>query len=128
MGWQILNANNSKIKPAGHTDHDTDDSADEKSFYPFTFPITIGPGGLAVAITFGAHVRHDTLFAFTGHVAGLIGILAISVVVYLCYANVKYIRSKFSPAGALAISKMAAFFVICIGVDIFWVGLKTLMQ
>lgn len=128
MGWQMLNANDSTNKPKGLTDHDTDDSADEKNFYPFTFPITIGPGGLAVAITFGAHTEHDTLFALTGHIAGLVGILAISVVVYLCYTNVKYIRGKFSPAGALAISKMAAFFVICIGVDIFWVGLKTLMK
>ena len=52
MGWQMLNADDSTKKTEGHPEHDTDASADEKSFYPFTFPITIGPGGLAVAITF----------------------------------------------------------------------------
>lgn len=128
MGWQMLNADDSTKKTEGHPEHDTDASADEKSFYPFTFPITIGPGGLAVAITFGAHVGHDSLFSFSAHIAGLIAIFAMCVLVYLCYVNVKYIRNKFSPAAALAISKMAAFFVICIGIDIFRVGLKTLMQ
>jgi multiple antibiotic resistance protein len=127
MGWQLLNSNDSKNPSPGGGGHDTDESTEEKTFYPFTFPLTVGPGCLAIVITFSAHLGHDTLFSFTEHVAGLAGIVVMCVTVYLCYSNLKYISGRFSPVAAMAISKMLAFFVICIGVQIFWTGLHALM-
>jgi multiple antibiotic resistance protein len=125
MGWQLLNSNDSKKPSSSGGGHNTDDSTEDKIFYPFTFPLTVGPGCLAIVITFSAHLGHDTIFTFTEHMAGITGIFAICVTVYFCYSNLKYINGKFSPAAAMAISKMLAFFIICIG-QIFWTGLHAL--
>jgi multiple antibiotic resistance protein len=48
------------------------------------------------------------------------------VVVSLCYRNLNYMTKRFSAAGALALSKILAFFVLCIGVEIAWAGFKAL--
>jgi multiple antibiotic resistance protein len=128
MGWQMLmSSDESKKTGPDDDDHHASKSAEDKIFYPFTFPLTVGPGGLAIVLTFGAHLGHATVYSMSGHIAGIIGISAICLVVYFCYANLKYIDKKFSPAAAMAVSKMVAFFVICIGVEIFWSGLKALM-
>ncbi len=127
MGWQMLNNDEAKTSVSEEDGHHAFKSAQDKAFYPFTFPLTVGPGGLAVALTFGARFGHDSVLAFSEKLAGIIGIFAICLIMYFCYANLKFIDKKFSPAGAMAVSKMVAFFVICIGVEIFWNGLKQLM-
>ena len=81
MGWQLLNSNDSKITSSGGGEHDTDDSTEEKTFYPFTFPLTVGPGCLAIVITFSAHLGHDSIFTFTEHMAEIAGIFGICVTV-----------------------------------------------
>jgi multiple antibiotic resistance protein len=48
------------------------------------------------------------------------------IVVTVCYRNLKYMTKRFSAAGALALSKILAFFVLCIGVEIAWAGFKAL--
>ena len=50
---------------------------------------------------------------------GVGGTLAMCLAVYLCYANLQYISARIPPAAVKALSKMLAFFVICIGVQIF---------
>ena len=50
MGWQLLNQKETS-KPASDSDLDNPRSAIEaKAFYPFTFPLTIGPGGMLTSV------------------------------------------------------------------------------
>jgi multiple antibiotic resistance protein len=125
MGWQMLNGSPGD---SGSTDalHNNGASIAGKSFYPFTFPITVGPGGLAVAMTFSAHVQRGTSMGLAERVGGVLGTFAMCAAVYLCYANLPYINKKIPPAAVQAISKMLAFFVICIGVEILWEGIQAL--
>ena len=127
MGWQLLNQKETS-KPASDAGLDNPDSLIEaKAFYPFTFPLTIGPGGMAVVLTFSAHLDRDSRLLVTlEQGAAVVGILLMCVVVTLCYRNLKYMTKKFSAAGALALSKILAFFVLCIGVEIAWAGLQAL--
>ena len=98
-----------------------------KAFYPFTFPLTIGPGGMAVVLTFSAHLnRESRLLVTLEQASAIIGIFLMCLVVSLCYRNLKYMTKRFSAAGALALSKILAFFVLCIGVEIAWAGFKAL--
>jgi len=105
-----------------------DITIEPKAFYPFTFPLTIGPGGMAVVLTFGAHLDHgESLLVVTLEKgAAIAGIFLMCVVVSICYQHLKYITKRFSAAGALALSKILAFFVLCIGVEIAWAGFKAL--
>jgi multiple antibiotic resistance protein len=127
MGWQLLNQKETS-KPASDSDLDNPRSAIEaKSFYPFTFPLTVGPGGMAVVLTFSAHLnRESRLLVTMEQGAAVVGIFMMCVVVSLCYRNLKYMTKRFSPAGALALSKILAFFVLCIGVEIALAGFKAL--
>ena len=62
-------------------------SLDEKVFYPFTFPITAGPGTLAVTITLSAHATQKTLFATTLAHAGILAAVILNCIgVYFSYA------------------------------------------
>ena len=126
MGWQMLNGSSGDSGSADGGPHDTGASIVVKTFYPYTFPITVGPGGLAVAMTFGAHVHRGTSLGLAERVGGVIGTFAICATVYLCFANLQYINAKIPPAAVKAISKMLAFFVICIGVQILWEGIGAL--
>jgi multiple antibiotic resistance protein len=127
MGWQLLNQKETS-NPVSEKDLDNSGSSIEpKAFYPFTFPLTIGPGGLAVVLTFSAHLNRESLLLVTlEQGAAVIGIFLMCVVVSLCYRNLKLMTKRFSAAGALAISKIIAFFVLCIGVEIAWAGFQAL--
>src|SRR3984885_6968650 len=56
MGWGLLNQEDA----ARHHDQPEIDAAkagplDDKIFYPFTFPVTAGPGTIVVMLTLSAH-------------------------------------------------------------------------
>jgi multiple antibiotic resistance protein len=127
MGWQLLNQKETG-QPASEETPDYPRSAIEpKAFYPFTFPLTIGPGGLAVVLTFSAHLNRESMLLVTlEQGAAIIGIFLMCVVVSICYRNLKFMTKWFSADVALAISKILAFFVLCIGVEIAWAGFKAL--
>ena len=126
IGWNLLNPKEDD-KQAEGAKHDTGATLEDKLFYPYTFPITVGPGGLAVALTFSAHLdRHPGVIVTEERIAAIIGIFAICLVTSACYARLKFLTERISPAGALAISRILAFFVFCIGVEIALSGWRAL--
>ena len=55
-GWRLLSPGAEKLSDGG-----TAWSAEqviERAFYPLTFPLTVGPGSISVAITLGANTMH----------------------------------------------------------------------
>jgi multiple antibiotic resistance protein len=128
MGWQLLNQTETRTPSSEASLDNPDITIEPKAFYPFTFPLTIGPGGMAVVLTFGAHLDHgEPLLVVTLEKgAAIAGIFLMCAVVSICYRNLKYMTKRFSAAGALALSKILAFFVLCIGVEIAWAGFKAL--
>lgn len=129
IGWTTLNQKeDGKAAEAGNLDQ-VQSSLEAKIFYPYTFPITVGPGCLAVVLTLSAHLdRSDRFLVPVEKIAVLVGIFVISVLTYLCYAHLKSIVRRLSSSGALALSKIIAFFVLCIGVGIAWAGYQALLM
>ncbi len=99
-----------------------------KTFYPFTFPITAGPGTLVVMLTLSAHASNPILI---DRVAGYLGVFAAVVVlcaaVYPCYAYAPALTRKVSPGTVHGILRVIAFIVLCIGAQIAWNGLSALI-
>ena len=86
------------------------------TFYPLTFPVTIGPGSLAIAVTLGAGGGD------AARVATLLGAIAGSVVVsftiYLCYRFAARAARMLGDAGTLVLFRLSAFILLALGTKI----------
>jgi multiple antibiotic resistance protein len=139
IGWGLLNQKDSapsvdKIEAAepAVTAYQID-TLSEKAFYPYTFPITAGPGCIVVMLTLSVHATQhtipDTVLAYVGL---FIASVVLSASVYFCYAYAPKIARTVSPSTAHGILRVIAFILFCIGVQIAWNGasdlLKTVLQ
>jgi multiple antibiotic resistance protein len=99
-----------------------------KAFYPLTLPLTVGPGSISVAITLGAnepHNDHQIIFSILG---ALIGSVLIAGSVYVCYAFADRLARVLGETGMSVIMRLSSFLLVCIGVQIIWNGLSTLLK
>ncbi len=99
-----------------------------KAFYPLTLPLTVGPGSISVAITLGAnepHEGHRIIFSILGAV---IGSVLIAASVYVCYAFSDRLARALGDTGMSVIMRLSSFLLVCIGVQIIWNGVSTLLK
>jgi multiple antibiotic resistance protein len=104
-----------------------EDDLEGKIFYPFTFPITAGPGTLVVMLTLSARVSNK---GFPQTAAGHVGIVLAAAVlcasVYFCYGYAPRLIQAISPSTIHGILRVIAFILMCIGVQIAWNGVSML--
>jgi multiple antibiotic resistance protein len=133
MGWSVLNERDARAtsrKKQEETDPDSQEhDFEQELFYPFTFPITSGPGTLVALITVTAHNSGRTLTRnILSHVGVFLAILVLSLFVYLCYRSAPNITRVIPPSTAHGILRVVAFILLCIGVQISWNGLAALIR
>jgi multiple antibiotic resistance protein len=135
MGWNVLNENDSgaetrkRQEECDERGQVAESSLKLKAFYPFTFPVTSGPGTLVATLALSAHISSHTLSAnILGHCGIFVAIVVLSVVVYVCYAYAPTITSKISRNTVHGIMRVTAFILLCIGVQIAWNGFSVLIK
>ena len=125
-GWAMLNKRDDEERDAvGRMISKADFLKD--AFYPLTLPLTVGPGSISVAITLGANAPYrlrENLFAV---VAAAIASFLIAVSVYLSYGFSDRLELMIGPNGMNVIVRLTSFLVLCIGVQILWNGISTLL-
>jgi len=132
LGWQLLNqkdaeATSQKKQEEAEANDDTNKALAGKTFYPFTFPITSGPGTLVVTLTLSAHATRRTVLDYSfSHAGVFLAIVAISVMCYFCYAYAPRLTRAISPGTVHGIVRVMAFIVLSIGVQIMWNGFASL--
>jgi multiple antibiotic resistance protein len=133
IGWSVLNETDdavSRDKSAG-IERNPDASLavlQEKAFYPFTFPITSGPGTLVVTLTLATRDEGGSLSLNLLRRGGLfLAIVVLSVLVYVCYANAPRITRAIPQATVHGILRVVAFILMCIGMQIAWNGFSALL-
>jgi multiple antibiotic resistance protein len=99
-----------------------------KAFYPLTLPLTVGPGSISVAITLGANEPHNDHLIIFSILGAVIGALLIAASVYLCYAFSDRLARVLGETGMSVIMRLSSFLLVCIGVQIIWNGLWTLLK
>lgn len=119
-GWNALNA------PSHDGEQPTQNLSRMKlksmAFYPFTLPLTTGPGGIAVSVALGTSLPYNV-----PNIAGTVAAtIATVVVVWLCYRYSDRVGRAVGAAGADALARVFAFILICLGVSIFWQGFTEL--
>jgi multiple antibiotic resistance protein len=130
MGWTLLNQEEPKTKDgSGGADGVSLESLAQKIFYPFTFPITAGPGCIVVTVTLSAHASIKGLVPdISAHLGIALAVILLSLSVYFCYGYAPAITSRVSPQTAHGILRVIAFILLCIGVQITWNGVEAMLK
>jgi multiple antibiotic resistance protein len=136
IGWSLLNqkdsaAPNPEKMSAPAVPAITPEEINElqsKAFYPFTFPITAGPGCIVIMLTLSVHATQPTVTqTILAHVGLFIAAIVLSASIYLCYAYAPKIARSVAPSTVHGILRVIAFILLCIGVQIAWNGLVPLL-
>lgn len=130
-GWRMLNDQgqdtlvSSVAASSGQWDKE---ELRRRSFYPLSFPLTVGPGTIAASITLGTQLpRHPVDWLITSF-ATVLGVVVTSIGVYLCYRFARNLERLMGEVGATVLSRLSAFILLCIGVAIAWAGLSALIE
>jgi multiple antibiotic resistance protein len=95
----------------------------EMAFFPLTMPYTTGPGTISVAIALGAGrpaAGHGLMAFFLGVSAAAV---ANAAVVWVAYRFGEGVTGRMGPSARNILSRLTAFLLLCIGVQIFIAGL-----
>ena len=131
-GWGLLNApekrearKQEQAAPAGDTNPG---SGEDAAFFPLTMPFTTGPGTIAVAVALGA--GHPPLGA--GAILFFAGITvaaaAVALTVWIAYRYADAVSALLSPSAQRTVTRLAAFMLLCIGVQIVISGVSGVLQ
>ncbi len=117
-GWLTLNSSSS----SSEADGEKAQSSMKLAFYPFTLPLTLGPGAIAVTTAIGTSMT----FSVPNVLSTSLAALANALLVWLCFKYADRITTVIGQTGTEAISRIFAFILICIGVQVFWSGFSEL--
>ncbi len=125
-GWSLLNQQDHGVDES--EEPGTLEDAMNHAFFPLTLPITVGPGCMSIAITLAVHFKQQAgpgmINGLPRHlIAGLIAMFLLGLSVLLCYANADRIVLKLGQSGTTILTRLSAFILFAIGVQIVWNGL-----
>jgi multiple antibiotic resistance protein len=129
-GWKFLQENETEgVEEAPRSDAALADDYAGMAFFPFTMPITTGPGTISVMIALGtSHTSHDPLqHRIEFGLAALLANAVLALLVYLCFAHADRVRRLLGNTGTMIALRLAAFILFCIGVQILWSGVAEML-
>lgn len=128
--WRLLTATPSTMDSRAElAEAFTPEHASRQAFYPLTFPISCGPGSIAAAITVGVSLTDDRVsIAFARTSGGVLALLACGVLMYFAFRYAKQLLRPLGEAGTLVFLRLAAFILLCLGVQIVWDGASELLM
>lgn len=130
-GWRLLNDNGHDAIRTTVATNPAEAWSDEefkmRSFYPISFPLTVGPGSLAASITLGANTPTRLLDWVVSIGSAALGAAMTALIIYLCYRYANSMVSLLGKLGTMVVLRLSAFILLCIGIQIFWNGLSGLL-
>ena len=127
-GWRLLHEGHMDDRPEARVVDAWERELERRAFYPLTFPLTVGPGSISIAITLGARDVSDSASRALFVVTDLIGIAIIAVIVYLSYRFASRLIARLGETGTNVFLRLSAFIMLCVGVAIFWGGVVGLVE
>jgi multiple antibiotic resistance protein len=122
--WHLIRAEHSPDATIAATSIATvPDHALSRTFIPLTFPLTIGPGSLSVAVTLGAGIRVDDMVSAGAVVGAVSGIVIVASSIYFCYRFASRLLRALGETGGLVVLRLSAFILLAVGVQILCDGL-----
>jgi multiple antibiotic resistance protein len=125
-GWRLLHAGEVPDAPPTPVSTAWERELARRGFYPLTFPLTVGPGSISIAVTLGAGSAGSAALARVG--TDVIGIAIISLAVYLSYRFASRVIGALGETGTNVFLRLSAFILLCVGVAIVWSGILGLTE
>ena len=127
-GWRLLNDEPkpiAEVKPVEAWEREVE----RRAFYPLTFPLTVGPGSISIAITLGAQAQRSQGTWSTGALAAsMVGVTLVAVSVFLSYRFSSRLITYLGETGTAVFLRLSSFILLCVGVSIIWTGLVDLIR
>lgn len=131
-GWKLLNNDDSQDKLRSSVAATAADWTKEElrrhSFYPFSFPLTVGPGTIAATIALGAQLPTKPVDWLLIGLASVVGVLITTLAIFLAYRFARNLENFLGEVGATVLMRLSAFILLCIGIEIFWSGISSLIK
>ncbi|MEK8087398.1 MarC family protein [Aquabacterium sp. A3] len=130
MAWRLLGATPSMPDSrAALAESFTPEHARRQAFYPLTFPISCGPGSVAVAITVGVALHEASLVTSLVRMAGaLVAVALVALLMFLAFRYAARLLHALGDAGTAVFLRLSAFILLCMGVQIVWDGASELVR
>ncbi|QIG92075.1 MarC family protein [Bradyrhizobium sp. 6(2017)] len=120
-GWSMLHA-----PPAAVGVHATSTvgfaAVQRMAFFPLTIPLTTGPGTIATAIAIGTARPADLDGRFSSYVVSFVIASVVTAAIYHAYRKSSAMARLFGEEGTSVVTRLSAFLLLCIGVQIIVIG------
>ena len=127
--WRLLHAGHGDDEePKAKVVEAWEREVGRRGFYPLTFPLTIGPGTISIAVTLGARDAADPAQRAMFLVADLTSVMLVTVAVYLSYRFASRLIARLGETGTNVFLRLSAFILLCVGVAIVWSGILGLIE
>jgi len=127
-GWHLLTKDAQKVSASTPNPEEVLNQA----FYPYTLPITVGPGSISVAVALGAHLPtelHAKSFVSPEILAAsILGTLVTCAIVYVCYRWARAAALLLGKSGTTVLMRLSSFILFCIGVQILASGIRNYIE
>jgi multiple antibiotic resistance protein len=98
------------------------------AFFPLTLPFTTGPGTIAVAVTLGTERPDGLTKALAFYTGASLAVIAMALLVWLLYTTADRMAVILGTAGRQVVSRVAAFLLLGIGVQIILSGVIPILH
>lgn len=121
--WELL------MQPGSHEERKASAAApaqvqgDDVAFFPLTMPFTTGPGTIAVAVALSSQRPASGIGTLSFFAGMSLAAIAIALIIWLCYRWADRVVSLLGDAGARVFSRLVAFLLLCVGVQIIVTGM-----
>src|SRR5438309_2164113 len=124
-GWSVLQGESEPTETSTKKNITQRDIAN-RAFYPLTLPLTVGPGSISVALTLGATEIHRSHLLRL--IAAIVGPALVALSVFLSYRFAERLAQFLGETVMNVIVRLSSFILLCIGVQIVWECVRTLMN
>ena len=124
--WALL------MSPEEHEDHKMGQAspalahAEDMAFFPLTMPFTTGPGAISVAIAISSQRPASGQTVVPFFLGASLAVAVIALMVWIFYRASDRVLSLLGVNGARVMSRLMAFLLMCIGVQIVASGVESL--
>jgi multiple antibiotic resistance protein len=128
-GWRMLyNPQETEDRKQDHASNTQSARAwgSEVAFFPLTMPFTTGPGTISVAIALSSNRPGSTAELLPPFFAGASGAaIVVALIVGASYSSADRLVSLLGPGRARILTRLSAFLLLCIGVQILMTGIQS---